>query len=227
MGCDIHMTVEVLKKGKWTPVKQPKPATDSLEVQWYRPESWNWDFGRNYDSFAILANVRNGRGFAGIKTGSGFKPISEPRGLPEDRGLHGKNKDEAYGDHSQSWLLLSEVLACDRAQTVQQNGVVSDAQYAAWKKQKAGGPPSYSGGVSGPGIKMLPIAEMDLHVKKNKVQPNDDAGFMSNAMNYCEISWSETYAEAAQTLWEFVEHVQASIPGVPPDEIRLVFGFDS
>lgn len=39
---------------------------------------------RNYDWFAILANVRNGRGFAGLYTGSGFDVIAEPRGYPEN-----------------------------------------------------------------------------------------------------------------------------------------------
>jgi len=32
------------------------------------------DGNRNYDLFAILANVRNGHGFAGIKTGGGIRP---------------------------------------------------------------------------------------------------------------------------------------------------------
>ncbi|HSE46936.1 MAG TPA: hypothetical protein VLA89_16575 [Gemmatimonadales bacterium] len=39
---------------------------------------------RNYDVFGVLADVRNGTGFAGIDTGEGFVPIDEPRGLPDD-----------------------------------------------------------------------------------------------------------------------------------------------
>lgn len=39
---------------------------------------------RNYDWFSILADVRNGIGFAGVKTGGRFSVISSPRGLPED-----------------------------------------------------------------------------------------------------------------------------------------------
>lgn len=39
---------------------------------------------RNYDVFAILGNVRNGYGFAGTPTSTGFEPISDCRGLPED-----------------------------------------------------------------------------------------------------------------------------------------------
>jgi hypothetical protein len=39
---------------------------------------------RNYDVFSILADVRNGYGFAGVKTSSGFTPIAGGRGLPDD-----------------------------------------------------------------------------------------------------------------------------------------------
>ena len=35
--------------------------------------------------FAALADVRNGYGFAGVPTHEAIKPISEARGLPEDR----------------------------------------------------------------------------------------------------------------------------------------------
>jgi hypothetical protein len=39
---------------------------------------------RNYDWFAILADVRNGRGFAGVSTGEGFNVTAMPKGLPDD-----------------------------------------------------------------------------------------------------------------------------------------------
>jgi len=39
---------------------------------------------RNYDWFSVLANVRNGYGFAGIKTGEGFKVIAQPKGFPSN-----------------------------------------------------------------------------------------------------------------------------------------------
>lgn len=39
---------------------------------------------RNYDLFAALADVRNGVGFAGVKTGKAIEPIAMPRGIPDD-----------------------------------------------------------------------------------------------------------------------------------------------
>lgn len=83
MGCDIHMFVEVKNDGKWKAVpRRTRPE----------PEYSQWDKrtiecpydDRNYDLFAMLANVRNGVGFAGIRTGEGFVPISMPKGFPDD-----------------------------------------------------------------------------------------------------------------------------------------------
>ena len=67
MGTDIHSIVQVRKKDKWVTVGVGV-AGDS----------------RSYNTFAMLANVRNGRGFAGVKTSDGFPVIHEQRGLPED-----------------------------------------------------------------------------------------------------------------------------------------------
>ena len=43
-----------------------------------------WFGDRNYDLFAMLANLRNGVGFAGRRRGEVLDPIDEPRGIPED-----------------------------------------------------------------------------------------------------------------------------------------------
>jgi len=51
-------------------------GTKIVREQWYHD--------RNYNVFGVLADVRNGRGFAGTVTGTGFVPIAEPRGLPSD-----------------------------------------------------------------------------------------------------------------------------------------------
>lgn len=73
MGTDIHPVVQVRRGGVWEFVEIPKEDRygNILDHRWY-------------DLFAILGNVRNGFGFAGVATGSGFKPISDSRGLPED-----------------------------------------------------------------------------------------------------------------------------------------------
>lgn len=101
MGTDIHPIAEVLVEGRWFTV----------------PTSLSRD--RNYMSFAVMADVRNGHGFAGVYTHDPIVPISEPRGIPEDSPLMTLmvNRFINYyidlGDHSYSWLTLKEMESFD------------------------------------------------------------------------------------------------------------------
>jgi len=85
MGCDIHMKIEVNQNGGW------RNAWADL------PEGID---DRNYNLFAIFADVRNGT------WGPELTPISEPRGLPKDCSLD----ENDVGDHSFSWVGLDELL---------------------------------------------------------------------------------------------------------------------
>ena len=64
MGCDIHFRVEKREGDQWV------PAETMIPNRWYEsgdeePETVPKRFyaSRNYSLFAILADVRNGRGF--------------------------------------------------------------------------------------------------------------------------------------------------------------------
>lgn len=125
MGTDIHLAAEYFKDGRWH--LADKELTED----------------RNYRAFAVLADVRNGYGFAGFDTGDPVIPISSPRGLPEDmseelRSMIEKNDtdddilDEDYnvsgiwlGDHSFSWVTLQELLEYDLDAPVTVRGYVS------------------------------------------------------------------------------------------------------
>ena len=67
METDIHSIAQVRRNGSW--------ETVAISV---------CGDPRSYNTFAMLADVRNGRGFAGIKTSDGFPYIHKPRGLPAD-----------------------------------------------------------------------------------------------------------------------------------------------
>jgi hypothetical protein len=126
VGCDIHMQVEVRRDGGWRREPYRELPCDGYYCDngVYSDETPNakvrgtacyscdgngtklrafWD-QRNYDVFAILADVRNGRGFAGVDTGDGFVPIDNPRGFPTDLspeiagylGLRGDSDSEIY-----------------------------------------------------------------------------------------------------------------------------------
>lgn len=81
MGTDIHLQVEVRgEDGEWKiSPRRPFPR--------YNGEGFSWNddpTGRNYNLFAFLANVRNGFGFAGVRTGNRIVPQFAGRGVPRD-----------------------------------------------------------------------------------------------------------------------------------------------
>ena len=86
MGCDIHTHVEIKKENKWIHI-------DEVPEEFER---------RNYSTFSILA---------GVRSSFNVKPISEPKGIPEDASKETKaNIEEWNGDgHSHSYLTLKEL----------------------------------------------------------------------------------------------------------------------
>ena len=116
MGADIHLAVEIYLDGAWKNVIRDEPIT-----YYGNHKTKEWYSGRNYVLFAALADVRN----ASPGEEGWIPPISEPRGFPDDIDLRTvepwdelnadgadpyRNDGKADGDHSESWLLLSEVL---------------------------------------------------------------------------------------------------------------------
>lgn len=81
MGTDIHLFAEVQQPdGTWQAV------TTAGNPKWDEPPVVAMQFScdRCYDLFAVLANVRNGHGFAGIVTGLPIEPMAKPKGTPHD-----------------------------------------------------------------------------------------------------------------------------------------------
>src|SRR5215831_1419725 len=84
MGCDIHIVIQRQEaNGRWHEVAY---QTRGWQKNWtpqanipIAPENFR---SRNYDLFAILADVRNGFGFAGVPTGDGWPSLAPDRGLP-------------------------------------------------------------------------------------------------------------------------------------------------
>ena len=117
----------------------------------------NYDGNRHYLLFAILAGVRNGYGFAGVKTHTPIMPIAADRGLPE-----WLPEDGWYGDHSYTYVDIDEILNYDWSQTTERSGVVPIDKYVPNEI-----PEEYSGGVwGGNTVVSLPdeITEATTHV---------------------------------------------------------------
>lgn len=204
MGCDIHAVWQARKDGKWVDVES------------------TWDQDRHYFLFSWLADVRNGHGFAGIPTYTPIKPISQPRGLPDDfdggeehptflealaphRREYEEDKEHPIawmGDHSHSWLDVDEILDTPLPDKVWQTGIVERAFFDAWDGHTV--PEEWSGGISGKGIE---VAET----------PTD----VTDTTTHVRIFW----IKPGDTLKYFTDEAKRlkALHG----EVRLVFGFDS
>ena len=96
MGCDIHLIAEVRNgNGTWHLVPNFDRPCDRCEATGHYPDGRacyrckgeghlvdDHYSDRSYDVFAMLADVRNGSGFAGVVTGEGFLPLAL-RGYPQ------------------------------------------------------------------------------------------------------------------------------------------------
>jgi len=195
MGCDIHIYTEKRVNGKWISAdnwKKSEWAESDADLS-VTPEIYE---GRNYNLFAILADVRNGRGFAGIKTGEGFTPISPPKGLPEDVSEQVKAASDRYGcdGHSHTFLTVAEIMAFDWTQTSKLEGCVDAENFEEWdrwRRARGEGPESYSGDTFGRDIVHLTPEQMKERVDAAKKLCEDMRG---------SSKWTDKFRELTKGL---------------------------
>lgn len=221
MGTDIHLVVQAKRGGTWQVVEPPDlDWHDDFDKKYKR-----WCSYRNYDAFAILADVRNGYGFAGCATGEAMIPVvPERRGLPPEITPEDADYDRLnLGDHSFHWLTLRELVDYPHWDKQRLSyGVVTSQQYHDEIKGKPvhvnGGPREYSGGVMGPRVRTFEEAAYLA------------AGAPVDKDTYVQIKWPETYAYSAGRWYtHFLPSLRkwADDNGVAYEDVRIVFGFDS
>lgn len=231
MGTDIHMVAERFDGARWRLVGE---AGKTRHGRLRMPEPYD---GRNYDLFAILADVRNGRGVAGIKTGSGFEIMAEPRGVPVDCSPEFRQWAEDWSGHTPSWVTLAEILAFDWTRLTTRRGCVGvlNMPYELGDK-----PHSWCGAHMGRDIQERTYAEMAAirdQVRKmprmweyREIPWECPAGWSPElhalAKNsICYVEWQETYASCCEDFWSTT--VPALLRMGPPGHVRICFFFDS
>lgn len=246
MGCDIHLAVEVRNgDGVWRRALPPEEVRDPwlVEQAEERPDDpyyakrveVTWFDDRNYNLFAILAGVRNN---------FDFEPIAEPRGLPDDLSAEVKRLDYAeqededaddndvsLGDHSQSWLTLAELQAYNWNREVKEGGWVDPINFLLW--QNEGRPQSWSSGVGGGAVDHLSWREMKRYIEDGYITFNSDGKSYTGVFDniggprryYAYVEWPLTYEQAAGRFYKQIMPALAQLGA--PEDVRIVFGFDS
>lgn len=277
MGCDIHTMAEVRRKDyskdadengnypyreRWSAI-----TADVFENPYFiekrKIDEQNTPYtsipysGRNYDLFAVLADVRNGYGFAGSPTGDRIEPIADPRGVPDDASKRWVKYVERWGAdlHSTSYFTLAELEAAMPLLTQHQRktGVLSEREYLR-VRDEGGLPQQWSGGVGGGGIRVVSVEEYEAGERaegqsaSDPIPPDGPFGF-GGSKTYVQYVWETTLAGAAgyfiDTVMPALERVAPRIgkmtdaenqayweTGVDPrpadkEAVRLVFGFDN
>lgn len=213
MGCDIHCYAEKLIDGKWVHLTGFENRYEEISVHPYS--------SRSYRLFSLLADVRNGRGFAGCLTGDRIEPISKPRGLPEDVSDFVREESNEYGEdgHSHSWLLLSELLSHDYNTPIVNIGFVN--KYGFEEFMKDGFPSCYSGDCFG-NIEKISNEEMRAFIESGKE-------CLDNGKNpYTQIQFSVPQQEM---MSDFVNQTLPALCKRSDSEnyrdVRIVFWFDN
>ncbi len=246
MGTDIHMAAEVRKNGKWELVRakvfkndwyEPNPAKQN---KFNREKFTNIPYDdRNYNLFAMLADVRNGYGFAGCITGQHINPISAPKGYPEDlsdelradveRDIYSTDEyswsdDRPYlsNDHSGSWLTLKELLDYNWEQVHKTIGYLSKSEYEE-SIYKGKHPEAWCGGIGGGNTVIVSEQEMiDIIEGRYPVKSYQEY--------YTQCAFpGRTYKEKAGKFYtETIPALKKLIPeGGTAEDVRIVFDFDS
>jgi len=203
MGCDIHTIAEIKMNGQWLACRY-ELANDY----------------RNYDSFAILADVRNYHNWSPICSPRGF-----PAGYDEDKF---KNICCFDGDRA-SWLLLSEIEAyiskLPTKHTI--SGVLEKEVYCDLVAHDLQ-PHTWSNGASGPNIKVL--TDKDIVFVEGKRKVDVGATTLNNGeWSHAKTSWAREVKKCIPYLFDVIDemnHIKKHC-GLTSENIRLVFCFDN
>lgn len=217
MGTDVH--------GGF--IKYNKETGEKLAVK------TNWEMGRDYTLFAILAGVRNGYGFAGCYRHEPLTPIAEGRGIPDwlevgDEcycpelhnkwyGRYGNEQEfgEYLGDHSFTYMTVDEILAWSGWGAKLLRGGVLGKEHYLETLYISKAPEHWCGGVSGGGtVTVEENVFMDLLLMG-----------MGEKVTHVSCKWvaEETLAESKEYFLKEVKRIKDEFGG----NTYLVLGFDS
>ena len=205
MGTDITIFAErKTEDGTWELVDDPREHNEPYNYPNQKLLPHSVYDGRNYSLFAILADCRNG-----TRTEEPFKPIDQPRGVPDDMSeLASKLYGDGEGWHNETWYFVEEITNFDWSQTIQCAGYI-DEKFAYLFD---GNPLGY------PSEELRRLQNPDAKPGQATVT----SGPAHYSVDWVKVRWRETYRSAAGFF-----HQQFAPYSKPeqPNSVRIVMWF--
>lgn len=213
MGTDIHCYAERKEKGpgknaRWVHV--PGELQDGFEPfpeEGLRPYAF-----LHLDRMYELFNLLGGR--------DSDHPIVPLRGIPKDASPEVKAEAARWSDraHGRSWMTLAELLAFDWLQEGPRVGFVWAPSYKKWLASgKRGNPGHWDEDLSGLGKHQLVTERaMQEHIKSKK---------KPSRRMVCRAEWTGLRFPYLEAFWKTALHQLHRLG--PPDQVRIVYYFDS
>lgn len=259
MGTDIHSRVEVYRpryarEGEDRGARWMLLEDEIFTNSWFDAESTYPPFreqynciplnDRNYTLFALLADVRNGRGFAGVVTGNPIIPLDQPRGVPSNAS-HGWLEEVESWDvdmHSHTWFTLRELLEPNPLydQPLIRRGVISATQYEHLKSTGER-PKEWSGSITGPKIRTLTVDQYEageraetwsvdelLEMKVKWLAAGKERGedavttlsrldkYVAEGRTYVEYIWEDSLRDSTPQLHKMIAELKRYADDLPP-----------
>jgi hypothetical protein len=157
---------------------------------------------RNYWAFAVLADVCNGYGFAGTDRGDPVIPIDQPRDLPDDLSAELADALDAQGEGSM--YLGYDCFSYLTLRELLDYDLNAEIIMRGYVSKEA--------------------AE---RYRQTGELPLSFAGWTS-LPNHEKLEWKEPVHQAAWLVPQIIETLQPLCvkEGLPPEHVRIVFGFD-
>jgi hypothetical protein len=163
------------------------------------------------------------------------------------------DNDVSLGDHSQSWLTLRELLDCNWDREIKEGGWVDAWNFELWRKH--GKPNAWAGGVGGGRVEHISYREMARKIDSGDIQwegdepkegswdhrtyttsisrmlrqaqvPKGSVGeAIAETRYFTYVEWPLTYKEAAGRFYKQILPALQKLG--KPEDVRIVFGFDS
>lgn len=235
MGTDIHLGVERFTGASWVPVEDVLPTREEYDTAFAEPYNQERvdEFyrtnptGRDYDTFALLAGVRNGVGFAGKKRCDAVEPAFEGRGIPDDTSFEVEGSHWLGGDHSHTFCSYKEAVSVNWSRETRMFGFVPLDHWAEWKANCSPCPISWCGGVSQDCIseELAQVRVANGDVPKRHDPDNPFGAYLGE---YVESSWvMRPTADSPFRLWLLSGKMQALANKHGQENIRICISFDS